>query len=75
MLPRHSFVLVLIRNTVVARPTPGGEPLWPVCRELAIFVSGHNLAKRGSNRRLPQITQDDAIMLWLNLWNRLGHHQ
>ncbi len=42
-------------------PTPGGEPLWHVARDLAISGSVRRLANQCSSGRLPGITQREAF--------------
>ena len=43
-------------------PAPGGEPLWRVSDEPAIFVPALHPAKECRNGRLPRITQRDAAL-------------
>ena len=44
-------------------PAPGGEPLWRVPDDLAIFVPALYPSKKCCSRRLPRITQRDASTL------------
>src|SRR6516165_8416770 len=50
------------REQGVACPRTGGEPLWCEPHDLAIFVSGRDLAKRRRSRRLPGITQRKILV-------------
>ena len=43
--------------------TPGGEPLWRVSDDLAIFVRALHPTKKCCNGRLPGITQRDVFTL------------
>jgi hypothetical protein len=47
--------------TMSDRPAPGGEPLWSVSEEPAIFVPAFHPVTKCCNRRLPRITQRDAF--------------
>jgi hypothetical protein len=42
-------------------PTPGGEPLWHVADDLAIFASALHPTEECCSRRLPGIAQRDAF--------------
>ena len=42
-------------------PTPGGEPLWRVIHDLALFLLPPDLDKECGNRRLPRITQREVF--------------
>jgi hypothetical protein len=59
--------------TAPDRPSPGGEPLWRLSGEPAIFVLTLSPAPKCCNRRLPRTTQRDAFTLGFSIRSRLAH--
>jgi hypothetical protein len=59
--------------TAPDRPSPGGEPLWRLSGEPAIFVLTLSPGPKCCNRRLPRTTQRDAFTLGFSIRSRLAH--